>query len=49
MFPVSRSCSGIGHTLIVIETTGAVHPDAVGMLYAWHAVTRAVGCIDRTR
>ncbi|KOO53201.1 hypothetical protein Ctob_014513, partial [Chrysochromulina tobinii] len=36
--------------LIVIETTGAVHPeDAVGMLYAWHAETRAEGCIDRTR
>jgi len=34
--------------LIVIETTGAVHPDAVGMLYAWHAETRAEGCIDRT-
>jgi len=30
------------------ETTGAVHPDAVGMLYAWHAETRAEGCIDRT-
>jgi len=24
------------------------HPDAVGMLYAWHAETRAEGCIDRT-
>jgi hypothetical protein len=34
--------------LIVTETTGAVHPDAVGMLYAWHAETRAEGCIDRT-
>jgi hypothetical protein len=30
------------------ETTGAVHPDAVGMLYAWHAETCAEGCIDRT-
>ena len=32
----------------VLEVTHAVHPDAVGMLYAWHAETRAEGCIDRT-
>mgnify|MGYP001017828096 FL=1 len=25
-----------------------MHPDASGMLYAWHAETRAEGCIDRT-
>ena len=32
----------------VTSNTHAVHPDAVGMLYAWHAETRAEGCIDRT-
>ena len=25
-----------------------MHPDAVGMLYAWHAEARAEGCTDRT-
>ena len=30
------------------ETTGAVHPDAIGMLYAWHAEARVEGCLDRT-
>ena len=34
--------------LFVVETTGAVHPDAIGMLYAWHAEARVEGCIDRT-
>ena len=34
--------------LIVIETTGAMHADEVGMLYAWHAEARAEGCADRT-
>ena len=34
--------------LIVVETTGAVHPDAIGMLYGWHAEARVEGCLDRT-
>ena len=34
--------------LIVVETTGAVHPDAIGMLYAWHTEARVEGCFDRT-
>ena len=25
-----------------------MHPDAIGMQYAWHAEARAEGCIDRT-
>ena len=35
--------------LIVVETTGAVHPEhAIGMLYGWHAEARVEGCLDRT-
>jgi hypothetical protein len=30
------------------ETTGTVHPDAIGMLYAWHSEAVVEGCIDRT-
>ena len=34
--------------LMLVETTGAVHPDAVGMLNAWHNETRIEGHADRT-
>ena len=43
-----RLAKGRQVVLLVIETTGAMHPDAIGMLYAWHAEARAEGCIDRT-
>ena len=33
---------------MLVETTGAVHPDAVGMLNAWHNETRIEGHADRT-
>ena len=34
--------------LVLVETTGAVHPDAVGMLHAWHNESRIEGHADRT-
>ena len=48
----SESCDSLTHSfttlLIVVETTGAVHPDAIGMLYGWHAEAHVEGCLDRT-
>ena len=35
-------------SLVLVETTGAVHPDAVGMLHAWHNESRIEGHADRT-
>ena len=34
--------------LVLVETTGAVHPDTIGMLYAWHNEARSEGHADRT-
>ena len=34
--------------IVLVETTGAVHPDTVGMLYAWHNEARSEGHADRT-
>ena len=33
--------------IVLVETTGAVHPDTVGMLYAWHNEARSEGHADR--
>ena len=33
---------------MIVRVTGAVHPDAIGMLYGWHAEARVEGCLDRT-
>ena len=37
-----------GGTRYTHSTTGAVHPDTVGMLYAWHNEARSEGHADRT-
>ena len=34
--------------IVLVETTGAVHSDTVGMLYAWHNEARSEGHADRT-
>ena len=40
---------GTNVVLVLVETTGAVHPNVAGMLRAWHNEANEPGRADRTK